>query len=746
MGQRQQAAIVERVLRSAVLGPCDSQWLPPAWLKPHQVDAARRVRGSLLVFGTALLADAVGLGKTYVALAVASLYESAIVVLPAALRTQWQRVSESLGIDIHIVTHEALSRGRQIGPTGLVVVDEAHRFRNPNTRRYDSLARSIRCSHLLLITATPVVNNSADMTSVLRLGLADNAFAALGLPSLERAVETAARNTVSSATASVVIARSLHSLAELGTFLPQIVNEPTIRLPTARKQDLDRLLCSMDELTFPCVADPRESAFLRLHLLYRLASSVPAAAKTTRHHLCYIDRSIAAAQRGELLTRRAARQVFASDDELQLDLDDLVPVRGSFDIARLREEQSRLKRLLAAFPNQHAPSPKAAALIDILDRRARHKTIVFTSAVTTALHLAYLLRWHRLAVIGAGRSWIASGRVPIEEALAAFAPTARCAPEPPKATQVSTLLATDLASEGLDLQDASAVIHYDLPWTPVKLEQRVGRVARLGSKHTATEVWWFAPPECVERRLNLESRIADKVRCQLGLSVPTTSRVGRTGIVNEMLAIRERIGRVSHRRPHTGPIHSVVRGPTVALLAVNWRFDNGSVPELVLLDGSPPEVIHDYAGLETAIRALTSGEHSRLDPPVELVNCFRAVVRSRLASMDRAPINQSVRRLIRWIVKRAYWEGRRRNKELVDLLDTVLNRLRLGVNVGAERNLQKLLELRAPPHSLRGWLDEQPHCDKTAPGFELAAAIFGDGTVAVGSDQSSPSTGKDFSS
>src|SRR5688572_4081459 len=64
-------SVVER-LRWGIRGPVDDNWSPPGWLRPHQIDAARRVAGCLSCLGGALLADAVGLGKTYVALSLAT--------------------------------------------------------------------------------------------------------------------------------------------------------------------------------------------------------------------------------------------------------------------------------------------------------------------------------------------------------------------------------------------------------------------------------------------------------------------------------------------------------------------------------------------------------------------------------------------------------------------------------------------------------------------------------------------------
>ena len=71
-------------LRAAALGPWDGDWAPPPWLLAHQVTAARRLAARLACFGGALLADAVGLGKTYVALAVATRYPRTAAGVPAA--------------------------------------------------------------------------------------------------------------------------------------------------------------------------------------------------------------------------------------------------------------------------------------------------------------------------------------------------------------------------------------------------------------------------------------------------------------------------------------------------------------------------------------------------------------------------------------------------------------------------------------------------------------------------------------
>ena len=72
------------------------------------------------------------------------------------------------------------------------------------------------------------------------------------------------------------------------------------------------------------------------------------------------------------------------------------------------------------------------------------------------------------------------------------------------------LVATDVAAEGLDLRRAERVVHYDLPWTPMRLEQREGRAVRLGSYHPRIEVIRFSPPPALEAALRLSEALERK--------------------------------------------------------------------------------------------------------------------------------------------------------------------------------------------------------------------------------------------
>ncbi len=730
LGRREAATDVEPVLRRAALGLRDDRWNPPEWLLPHQVDAARRVTHSLQSFGFALLADAVGLGKTYVALALAAAYRKPVAVVPAAIVSQWQRVSGEVGIDLAIHTHEAMSRGRRALGADLIITDEAHRFRNPNTRRYDVLARTVGCSHLLLLTATPVVNGAADLVNLTRLALADNAFAIFGLPSMERALNGGDHQRIMHASAAVITARAPNNIPSLHESLPKVTDEPVLRPPPAAYRRVTALLRAVDRLEFPSLSNTAEAALLRLHLLYRLASSTDACRETVLRHLVYMDRAIEAADRGETLSRAKARQVFSSEVELKLNLQQFSRLENVADIQKLREDRHRLGRLLLLLTRMNGTSPKTIALKRLLTKRTNRKTIVFTTALATAHMLARAMGWQRVAVVGSGQAWIASGRLPVEEALALFAPVARRAPNPPASSVVQVLLATDLVSEGLDLQDADAVVHYDLPWTPLRLQQRVGRVVRLGSRHDAVEVSWFAPPSAIECRLALEARIAAKASCQLDLHVAITSSVGNAQVMNRLLEQREALGMAHSTTAPSDPRHAVVKGPQIAIVAIQWEWGKASGTELLAMTGEPPRLVGSYGEIDILIGLLSSSPRTPSPPPDALLACLLPVVRCRLATADRGSTNQATRRLARHLVRRAYIAGKRRDAKSVNICDAVLDRLRHGVSVGGERSLEELSRLGGPLGGLSDWLKDQPEKKDGCPKFTIVAAMFGDGTVA----------------
>ena len=129
-----------RAARAAIAAACT----PPAVdahlgaivLREDQQVLAGRVLDAIARHGGCLLADDVGRGKTYVALAVARGWTRPLVVAPAALRSMWREAARRTGVACSVVSHEELSRGRLPAerPDG-IIVDESHHFRTTSTRR-----------------------------------------------------------------------------------------------------------------------------------------------------------------------------------------------------------------------------------------------------------------------------------------------------------------------------------------------------------------------------------------------------------------------------------------------------------------------------------------------------------------------------------------------------------------------------------------------------------------------------------
>jgi hypothetical protein len=674
------------------------------------------------------------MGKTYVALAVATRYQRTALVAPAVLLSQWKRTSTNLSVALQAVSHESLSRQKQVPDVDLIIVDEAHRFRNPETRRYDCLARNVRHAHLLLLTATPVVNAPADIVNLVRLFLADNALSAFGLSSLETAKDGRNNRSIATGTAPLLVARSNWAARSCRWSVPVAHDAPVILASSVGDGQLDTVVTMMESLQFPSFGDRRACELLLLHLYHRLASSAPACAETLSRHRAYLDRAISTAQRGERLTREAFGTLFRPEDDLQLELEVLTATTGAqpLDITALHRERDRICEILRRLRLESMMNPKAERLKGILMGRRGQKTIVFVSAISTALELAQRLGWRSLAVATGRGARIASGRVSVSDVLGLFAPTARNALVPPRCAQVEILIATDLVSEGLDLQDADGVVHYDLPWTPLRLQQRLGRIARLGSPHRNVRVWWFCPPPVLERRLCLRSRIAVKVAHQRELGVTVTSRVGRARVLGQALEWRERIAEASASDRPRPPCYAVVTAPPLAAYALRWDWNGSAIPEVVVVAGSPPHVVDDLERVcQILERLLRASSSERSDPAIGLSTLLTAV-RERLASLAHGCLNEASQRLSRGVMQHAIRAAHARKPGCVDLLDAVLERINCGMCAGGERSLAAAIG-REPgtaslERALRRWLEQWPKPAGHFPTVSLMGALLGDGT------------------
>lgn len=154
--------------------------------------------------------------------------------------------------------------------------------------------------------------------------------------------------------------------------------------------------------------------------------------------------------------------------------------------------------------------------IALTDQRNKRKVLVFTYFTDTAKYIVEALRERsatddRLAAYR-DRIVIATGQdaESKQDAIVGFAP--ETAGRPGDEDLYDIAVSTDVLSEGVNLQQARHIINYDLPWNPMRLVQRYGRVDRIGSKHSTIYLRCFFPDRDLERLLGLEERLQRKLK------------------------------------------------------------------------------------------------------------------------------------------------------------------------------------------------------------------------------------------
>src|SRR6266568_2459784 len=236
-------------------------------LSEFQEDAVKKARKILASHDGVMIADSVGLGKTWIGKKLLEDYAyhqryKAVVICPASLQKMWHDELLSAGIAVRIVTQEALGRDEfdinDVQDADLVLVDESHNFRNRSAQRYENLERILAANNrrgkisgerkkLILITATPINNNVFDLYNQVNLltGGDRSYFAAAGIGDLNRYFQVARRANLQQETGialfnlleEVVIRRTRPFIKEAypnATIKGQPISWPERRLKTIR--------------------------------------------------------------------------------------------------------------------------------------------------------------------------------------------------------------------------------------------------------------------------------------------------------------------------------------------------------------------------------------------------------------------------------------------------------------------------------------------------------------------------------
>jgi PLD-like domain len=177
-------------------------------LSEFQEDAVKKARKILARYDGVMVADSVGLGKTWIGKKLLEDYAyhrryKAVVICPAALQKMWHEELLSAGIAAIIVSQETLGRDgydiSEVADADILLIDESHNFRNHTTGRYENLERVLAANKrrgalseerkkLILLTATPINNTIMDLYNQINLftGGDRSYFAAAGIGDLQR--------------------------------------------------------------------------------------------------------------------------------------------------------------------------------------------------------------------------------------------------------------------------------------------------------------------------------------------------------------------------------------------------------------------------------------------------------------------------------------------------------------------------------------------------------------------------------
>ncbi len=578
--------------------------IPLTTFQEHGVWRARRI---LEKCGGVLVADGVGLGKTFLAGALISEYRArrqrVLLLCPAALRdSTWREFLHRFQLFVECVSYEELANDAQLGGTqrhlhasleefALVVVDEAHNYRNPDAPARAQVLRRLLLGprrDLLLLTATPVNNSLWDLYHLLRYFVKQDArFADRGVLSLrERFAEAMRQDPFNLNPDTLYPVIDATTVKRTRQFIKKHYANDLITLPDGRRvpiqfpkpvastirYHLDGVLpgfvAELEEKLVPdedgrvvltlaryqpenyragAASAPGDTAIvglLRSGLLKRFESSVHAFARTLERMVREHDLFLEGLDRGVILRKELLRELSAAEDEETL-VEELLESGGEvepaagYDVAALRRDVTADRALLAQWQQRAASvsadaDPKLAALVEELariarqareeaasdeDERQRRKVLVFSAYEDTINWIEAFLdraldKDRRLAAFHGRMASVAGGEsrrgVSRSEAVEGFAPkSVGVRPEPED--RFDLLLSTDVLAEGFNLQQCRNIINYDLPWNPMRLVQRHGRVDRIGSPHPRVFLRTFFPDDQLDALLNLEARVRRKL-------------------------------------------------------------------------------------------------------------------------------------------------------------------------------------------------------------------------------------------
>ncbi len=671
---------VAAALARALLPP-ESDESAPRWLRVDQRLSFRRALAAARRFNGVLLADGVGTGKTWVALAVAAALEPGRpvqVLAPASLLSQWREAAARAGVVIRVHSHETLSRGRlPASAPSVVIVDESHRFRTESTRRYQTIAPWCVGRRGILLSATPAVNRLEDVARQLLLFVRDSALDWSGVPSLLEALRDRAPDSL----AHLVVTGEDRSRS-----LPARISKEVMSTerPESPFWDIYRGITGLKLSENPVVG-----SLIRVVLYQALASSPAAAAAALSRYRGLLCSARDAQATGQLVSRNAIRRMVGADTD-QLVMWPLV-AEGTTIPELVVSDLHAVEALVEAAQAWTAGADAKLAALDALTADGT-PTLVFATHIATVRHLRARLPRTRIAWCTGSEAGLDRNTLPRDTVLDWFRKRELATDR--VQTRPILLIATDVAAEGLDLPLVGRVIHYDLPWTAVRLDQRSGRAFRLGSTAAQVEVIRIRPPPELDAALGREAIIDAKAALPGMLGLGTEAAAPwrlRATVAADWAGVEKIEGTALVAGPRAvvagfrivqggGPPRDIV----VSKTGKDWTEDASAIAQLLdRARGVRCTWEPDAAQVRSAIRSLSGLVRSTL----------RATHGAELAGAVRsAPVHTAMRRLMAL----ARHAARTRSAERMGRLATGVEFLRRGHTAGEARIVESWALLPEP--------------------------------------------------
>lgn len=530
-------------------------------LNPHQIEAALFALQSPLSKGV-ILADEVGLGKTIEAGIVlcqcwAERKRRLLVICPASIRKQWAlELGEKFNLPAKVLDakgyRDALKAGRS--PLGekaviiisfnyanrireelktiawdMVVIDEAHKLRNayrPSNKVGQGIRWATEDCRKLLLTATPLQNSLLELYGLSTL-IDEHLF---GDVNSFRSQYTSAGSNLDALRQrlSTFCKRTLRN--QVTEYIRYTERLPLTRpfTPTDDEHALYEAVSAFLQRENSYALPQRQRHLTALILRKLLASSSQAIAATLdtlkqrledlRDEQTASDPEFAEKLiEGEEIEDDLLDEILAEDEEEVDKQED----PATIDRQKLKEEIATLEHL-SRWAHSIGIDTKTRTLLTALEVGfskmaeigARQKALIFTESRRTQEYLKSFLESHGYrgkVVLFNGTNSGPEATAIYDKWVAANQDTGRSTGS--RAVDVRTaliehfrdegtiLIATEAASEGVNLQFCSLVINYDLPWNPQRIEQRIGRCHRYGQKHDVVVINFLNERNAADQRV-----------------------------------------------------------------------------------------------------------------------------------------------------------------------------------------------------------------------------------------------------